>query len=170
MSKRGQSPYSSTNSSGGFGSNSTYVPTRAAPSYDARSNNFSQAEADRNAATSNGAAKVFKKKGMQLGGSKKGDANKGLQEALGGLSIDEEIALPSPSSRDQGYQEEPQATVASNGAPSRAGGSNPFGDVEEQELVISLRSLSFNFELIGFFSLEKYTNALLSRDTVFTYK
>lgn len=136
MTKRGQSPYSNTNSSSGFGnsSNSTYVPTRASPSYDARSNNFSQAEADRTAAAANGASKVFKKKGMQLGGNKKGDATKGLQEALGGLNIDEEILLPSHSTRDADYaQEAPQAVAGNSAGATRASGSNPFGDVEEQE-------------------------------------
>lgn len=148
MPKRGAN--ANPNSSSGFGNNSasSYVPTRSAPTYDARSSHFSQAEADRTAASS-GSAKVFKTKGMQLGSKKAGVVDRGLREALGGLDEEAQVVVPRAQQSVEPVYADRREEVARNGNGSshgtaavkaaatvvRPGSANPFGDVEELESV-----------------------------------
>ena len=122
MTKRGQNPYSS-NSSSGF-SNSNSMPS-STPAYDQRSSTYSQIESDRNAALVK--PTVFKSKGMQLG-SKGKQGNSVLEQALGGLSIDE------PLMERRIEREEEVHTPQSEPITSPPGKEiNPFGEVEEAE-------------------------------------
>ncbi|KAK4053585.1 coatomer subunit delta [Microbotryomycetes sp. JL221] len=134
MTRRGQNPYA--NPSAGSYAQSSYTP--AAPTFDAGASSRPGYPPfdDRSAAPS---AKPFKTKGMQLGSkSKKQDST--LQEALGGLNVDDEplLAHRHEERQEEAYQQ-PHQQATAPAAVASTKDSNPFGDVPPSDVHLVVR-------------------------------
>ncbi|KAK4048515.1 coatomer subunit delta [Microbotryomycetes sp. JL201] len=129
MTRRGQNPYA--NPSAGSYSQNSYTPAPSSFDAGATSSRPGYPSFDDRPAPS---AKPFKTKGMQLGSkSKKQDST--LAEALGGLNVDDEPLLAHRQQEDV-YE---QAAPVPPPPAAAAKDSNPFGDVEPQDVHLVVR-------------------------------